>query len=201
MSAATQAAVPRPPADPEPAGRPRRTWGPADWCTVVRVPLAAAFVLFEDPHVRLAVLTAAGISDVLDGIVARRAGPSRVGPWLDPVVDKAFTLSAFFAVAATGGAQVLGGWEIAGVLLRDLGVVGGIIATRLVLRRTVTIPARVSGKCVTVLQFATLTAILVAWPAVRPLAWATAAASVWAIADYSREGFRRLRAVPPRTPR
>lgn len=185
MTAATRA-------EDVPAARPPRLWGPADLLTCVRLPLAAAFVLLDDPHVRLAILAVAGASDVLDGMVARRVGPSRAGAILDPVVDKVFTLSAVFAVVATPGALILGAWEIAGLLLRDLGVVGGFVATHFIFRRRVTIPARVSGKCVTVLQFATLAAILLAWPAARWCAWAAAAASVWTIADYAREGWRRV---------
>lgn len=176
-----------------PVARPPKLWGPADLLTLVRLPLAAAFVLMDDAHVRLAILAVAGVSDVLDGIVARRVGPSRAGAVLDPVVDKIFTLSAVFAVVAMPGALILGGWEIAGLLLRDLGVVGGFVATHFVFRRRVTLPARLSGKCVTVLQFATLAAILLAWPAARPIAWATAAVSVWSILDYTRQILNRVR--------
>src|SRR6185295_3489677 len=113
-----------------------------------------------------------GISDVLDGIVARRYGSSRIGAVLDPIADKLFTLSAIFAVVATPGAMRLGVIEFVGLLLRDLGVVGGFVATHFVVRRPVTVPARFAGKCVTFLQFATLAAILLAWPGTRWIAWA-----------------------------
>ena len=89
--------------------------------------------------------------------------------------------------------MIPGGWELAGLLLRDLGAVGGFVATHFVFRRRVTLPARLSGKCVTVLQFATLAAILLAWPAARPIAWATAAVSVWSILDYTRQILNRVR--------
>lgn len=170
----------------------RRAWSVADTVTILRVPLAAAFVLDEHAWHRFAILAAAGATDVLDGWLARRFGSSRAGPVLDPVVDKAFTITAVVAVATTPAGIALNGWEIAGVLLRDLAVLGGFCAAAWLARR-VAIPARVSGKVVTVLQFATLSAILLEWTGVRPLAWTTAAASLWAVIDYARIGVRQLR--------
>lgn len=170
----------------------RKTWGPADALTALRIPLAVAFVVVPDTSARLAILAAAGLSDVLDGIVARRLGPSRVGAVLDPVVDKVFMLAAVFTVVSTRAGIGLHWWEIAGVLLRDLGVFGGFVAT-LFLRRNVTIPARASGKIVSVLQFATVAAVLLERHEMRPLAWVTAAASVWAILDYGVVGVRMVR--------
>ena len=172
--------------------RPRRNWGPADLLTAARIPLAAAFVFVPDSGTRLAILAAAGLSDVLDGIVARRLGPSRIGAVLDPVVDKIFMFAAVLTVVSTKAGIGLRWWEIAGVLLRDLAVFGGFVAT-MFLHRRVTIPARVSGKVVSVLQFATVAAVLLERHEMRPLAWATAAASLWAIADYAVAGVRIVR--------
>jgi phosphatidylglycerophosphate synthase len=160
--------------------------------TVLRLPLAAAFVLDEDPWHRFAILAVAGATDVLDGVVARRFGGSRAGPVLDPVVDKLFTVTAILAVVTTRVGETLSGWEFAGVMLRDLAVLGGFVAAAW-LRRRVTIPARISGKVVTVMQFATLTAILLEWHHVRHLAWTTAVVSLWAVIDYARIGVRQLR--------
>lgn len=178
---------------PDRDGRPRRAWGPADALTALRLPLAVVFVAVPDAQVRLAVLLAAGGSDVLDGIVARRLGPSRIGAVLDPVVDKVFMLAAVLSVVTTHGALFLRGWEIAGLLLRDLAVTGAVLVVLLRRRRRVTLPARLSGKSVSVLQFVAVAAILLESPYTRPCAWAVAAASLWAIADYARIGVRVLR--------
>lgn len=177
--------------------RPRRTWGPADLLTALRIPCAVAFVLVEDAHARLAILAVAGISDVLDGIVARRLGPSRIGEVLDPIVDKIFMLAAVLTVVTTKTGVRLGGWEVVGLLLRDLAVTGLALAALVRLRRRVTVPARLSGKLVSVMQFATVAAILLDSAAARPLAWATAAASVWSIVDYARIGIPLARASGP----
>ncbi|MCE9636013.1 MAG: CDP-alcohol phosphatidyltransferase family protein [Planctomycetes bacterium] len=181
--------------DGAPARRPKN-WGPADVLTALRIPLAIAFVVVPDTTARLVILAAAGLSDVLDGIVARRCGPSRIGAVLDPVVDKVFMLAAVLTVVSTRAGIGLRWWEISGVLLRDLAVFGGFIAT-LFMHRNVTIPARSSGKVVSVLQFATVAAVLLERHEMRPLAWVTAAVSIWAIVDYAVAGVRIVRSGTP----
>lgn len=173
----------------------RRLWGPADALSALRIPLAVAFPLWDHDLGRLLLVAVAGLSDVLDGPLARRTGPSRAGAILDPVADKAFTVSAFVTIAAEHAGKTIGAWELAAVLLRDLAAIGGLV-TLLVLRRPMTIPARWSGKLATVFQFATLAAVLVESPATRALVVLTAVVSVVAVADYAREALRRIRASP-----
>ena len=173
--------------------RARRLWGPADLLSALRFPLAAAFPLWDDVTGRLVLVAAAGLSDVLDGPVARRWGPSRAGAVLDPIADKAFTVSAFVTIAVEHAGRTIGAWELAAVLLRDLAAIAGILAL-LALRRPITIPARWSGKAATVCQFATLAAVLIGLPWTRPLVILTAVVSVVSVLDYGREALRRLRA-------
>ena len=175
--------------------RARRLWGPADLLSALRFPLAVAFPLWDDDAGRLLLVGVAGISDVLDGPVARRFGASRAGVVLDPVADKAFTVSAFVTIAVEHAGRTIGAWELAAVLLRDLAAIAGLL-TLLALRRPMTIPARWSGKAATVFQFVTLVAVLVESPATRALVIATAVVAVVAVADYGREALRRLRAPP-----
>ena len=78
-------------------------------------------------------------------------------------------------------------FEIAGVLLRDI-VAFFAFLTTVVLGRPTTLPARAGGKVVTVAQLLTLGAFLTGSDLVRPLAWATGAMSLYAIADYARVG-------------
>lgn len=153
-----------------------------DLLTVSRIPLAAAFAIAQGPWTRLAILTAAATSDLLDGIWARRVGGSRAGVVLDPIADKAFIVTAFVVVAISGDLAVL---EVLGVLLRDILATLGFVATW-ILRRPTTLPARAGGKAVTVGQLLTLMAWVVGSDLTQPLAWGTAAISVYAVADYSR---------------
>lgn len=167
-------------------GQGRRLVQPPDLLTALRVPLAAAFVLADDTGVRLGIVLVAAASDVADGIWARRLGGSRIGVVLDPVCDKLFMLAAFSVVFGSGALSI---WEILGVLVRDLVAAVGFVAS-VVLRRPTTLPARAGGKAVTVGQVLTLVAFLAESPLMRPLAWATAAMAVYAIADYGRLAWR-----------
>jgi phosphatidylglycerophosphate synthase len=171
----------------------RRLWGPADWLSALRIPLAFAFPLWDDAAGRLLLVVLAGVSDVLDGPVARRVGPSRAGAVLDPVADKAFTVSAFVTIALEHAGKSIGALELAAVLLRDIAAIGGLLAVLLLRRRPVTVPARRSGKAATVCQFATLAAVLLGSDLARPLVLLTAAVSVVAVVDYGRQGLLRLR--------
>jgi hypothetical protein len=52
------------------------------------------------------------------------------------------------------------------------------------LRHPTTLPARAGGKAVTVCQILALLAFVTGSDLLRPLAWATAAISLYAVADY-----------------
>ena len=158
-----------------------------DGLTALRVPLAIAFPFVHRPVMQLAVVVVVAASDVLDGMLARRVGSSRVGAVLDPVADKVFMTSAFVTVGARG---VLTPLEVLGVLSRDILAVVGFLGTWL-LRRPAALPARTAGKAVTVAQMVTLCAAILVSPLVRPLAWATAVAGLYAAWDYGRAVGRR----------
>lgn len=74
----------------------------------------------------LALAVLAGISDGLDGWLARRHGwTSRLGSLLDPIADKAMLGLAIFGLWLVG---MLPGWILGVVLVRDLVVVAGAAA-------------------------------------------------------------------------
>ena len=151
-----------------------------DLLTMSRIPLAIVFLLVESSIVRFVVLVLVVVTDIGDGIWARRIGGSRAGAVLDPVADKLFMLAAFIVVFRTG---VLSPWEVLGVLLRDITALFSFIGVSM-LGRPKTFPARAGGKAVTVCQALTLLAFLAESELLRPLAWATAAISLYAIWDY-----------------
>jgi len=167
----------------------RTWWSPADVLTVVRVPLAIAFVLIGDAGWRIVILAIAAVTDFADGLVARRWGGSRLGTFLDPVADKLFMACAFGVVLVSGALSPL---EILGVLARDVAAAIAFVATVL-LRRPAAIPARLGGKAVTICQLLTIFAFLAGSALLRPLAWATAAVALYAIWDYQRVARRDQR--------
>ncbi|HKV73777.1 MAG TPA: CDP-alcohol phosphatidyltransferase family protein [Gemmatimonadales bacterium] len=161
----------------------------ADALTLIRLPLAAGFVIFPETEVRLVILVVAGVTDLLDGFIARRFGGSRLGAFLDPVTDKLFMAAAFGVVAFSGR---LAWYEIAGVLARDAVATIAFVVTAFSGRPSA-IPARLGGKAVTVCQMLTLLAFLAESPFLRQLAWATGAIALYAIWDYSHAAARSRR--------
>ena len=168
-------------------GQARPLYRAPDVLTALRIPLAFAFLGFQNDAVRLAIVVVAGLTDVVDGMWARRLGGSRVGAFLDPLCDKVFMAAGFYVVFRSGLLQPL---EIVGVLLRDIvAVVGYAVVT--LLRRPTFLPARAGGKAVTFCQLLTIGAAVIMPEIVRPLAWATVAISLYAITDYSRVAWRK----------
>lgn len=86
------------------------------------VPLAVWLVL----HQRLAdafwIFVAAGISDAVDGWLARRWGGSSVGAVLDPLADKALMIGMYVTLAVV---KALPDWLAILVVFRDVVIVGG----------------------------------------------------------------------------
>ena len=91
-------------------------------------------------------------------------GSSAYGPVLDPIADKVFMAAAVGVVAFSGR---LAPYEIVGVLLRDIVATVAFVAT-FFSNQPRAIPARWSGKAVTVAQILTLVAFLLNSPYLRP---------------------------------
>lgn len=160
---------------------------PPDILTALRIPLSVGFLLADGSGLRFGILAMVAASDMADGWWARRIGGSRLGVALDPVCDKLFVAVAFYVVARSGALSLV---EILGVLLRDLTAAVAFVVT-LVRRHPTTLPARAGGKAVTICQLLALVAFLAGSELLRPLAWATAAISLYAIYDYSRAALHR----------
>ena len=160
----------------------RAWWSAADVLSLLRIPLAGAFLVVPDSDWRLAIVAAAAVTDLLDGPLARRLGSSPFGAVLDPIADKLFMAAAVGVVAFSGRLEV---YEIVGVLLRDI-VATVAFAGTLISHQPRAIPARSSGKAVTVAQILTLIAFLIDSPYLRPIAWATTLIAIIAIWDYYR---------------
>jgi cardiolipin synthase len=103
---------------------------PSNQITLLRlvfVPVFAILVLEQHYRAALAVLTAAALSDVLDGTVARlMKQESALGVALDPIADKILMTTGYLTLAFRG---VLPWWLTIVVLSRDV----AILATALVI--------------------------------------------------------------------
>lgn len=82
----------------------------------------------------LVALSMSGVSDWLDGYVARKTGgESRWGPWLDAIGDRTAQLSAvaFFALVEGPAFPTVPLWFVAVVVARDLLIGGGALVLHL----------------------------------------------------------------------
>lgn len=87
------------------------------------VPLAVWLVIQRETGLAFGLFALAGVSDAVDGWLARRRGGSALGAMLDPLADKALLVCMFVTLAAIG---VLPSWIAILVVFRDLVIVGGI---------------------------------------------------------------------------
>jgi cardiolipin synthase len=120
------------------------------------VPLAVWLVLRQDLSLAFWLFLAAGVSDAIDGWLARRGSSSVIGAILDPVADKALLVSMYVTLAAVGE---LPPWLAILVVFRDLVIVGGILCLSFIGVRVAIKPLRIS-KFNTVLQITLVALVL-----------------------------------------
>lgn len=91
------------------------------------VPVAAWLVLHHHWGAAFAVSAVAGLSDALDGWLARRNGPTTLGAMLDPLADKAMVAALFITLAMVG---LLPDWIAMLAVFRDAAILSGIALLR-----------------------------------------------------------------------
>ena len=102
---------------------------PANQLTLLRMLLIPAFViLVVYGHLgwALVVFATAGITDGLDGLIARRSGQrTRLGAWLDPMADKLLLVTTFVVLTlpGLGLANRLPIWLTVLIISRDVVIV------------------------------------------------------------------------------
>jgi cardiolipin synthase len=138
----------------------------ANQLTMLRMALVPAFVLLALDRQftwALVVFVVAGLTDALDGYVARHANQStRLGAMLDPVADKLLAGSAY--VVLTWSSVVtcaLPVWLTVTLLFRDAMLVVGVVVVHLTVGPHEFAPSRL-GKVSTALNLATGAAVLAA---------------------------------------
>lgn len=110
---------------------------------LVAVPAVVLLLLDGAFGWAFAVFVVAGISDGVDGAIARHVPgqSSELGRFLDPIADKALLVSIFIVMAATGHAPL---WLAVLVVSRDVLIVGGIIVSWLVCKPVPIVPLLIS---------------------------------------------------------
>lgn len=168
-------------------------------------PLAVSTILRYDYEQALGVFALAGITDALDGHLARKYGwRTAAGAWLDPVADKVLLVSVYLALGAASG---LPRWLVAMVVGRDVLILLASGAIMLATGRRSFQPS-LWGKISTIFQMTTAVAVIAGgvfpvsqlrWLA-AVLVWVTAASTLWSGAHYGWVGARMLRAPSGSSP-
>lgn len=92
---------------------------------ILLVPVAVELILEGRLFWAFWVFVLAGVTDALDGLLARLLDArTKLGSYLDPVADKALLVSVYVALGVTGG---LPSWIVTLVVFRDLLIIGGAL--------------------------------------------------------------------------
>lgn len=176
--------------------------------TGLRILLVAPFLwlLLEERYAAaLALFVIAGVSDGLDGFLAKYYGwTSELGGLLDPVADKLLLMGAILAL---GWLNELPAWLVALVVARDLVIVGGAAAYHLRVERFHAAPLMIS-KLNTLTQLVLVGAVIVHYGLTPLPAWLltggiylTALTTVWSGAAYVWRWGRLARRKARRSPK
>lgn len=145
------------------------------------VPLAVWLVLQQWMEAAFCLFVLAGLSDAVDGWLARRqGGGNKIGAVLDPIADKALMVSMYITLAAI---HVLPDWLAILIVFRDVLIVGGVIMLFLLGHPPAMHPLAIS-KLNTVLQIALVAfALLLSFAHVVPakLAGLMLDGLIWAV--------------------
>ena len=155
---------------------------------IVMVPPILWLLLEREFGWALLVFFVAGVSDGLDGLLAKKFDwTSRLGALLDPIADKLLLMSCYITLAWLGLLPV---WLVGLVLLRDLVIVIGATFYHFRIEKLQAAPTLVS-KLNTLLQILLVLLVIVsqsqAWrvePWMKFMIGAVAASTLWSGADY-----------------
>jgi cardiolipin synthase (CMP-forming) len=152
--------------------------------TLLRILLTPLFIILLLRHLYpqgLLVFALAGISDALDGFIARYFNQrTRLGAYLDPLADKLLLVSALVCLAVL---KVLPAWLAVIVITRDVIIVLGI-AILTITEMPYEVEPSIVSKCTTTVQLLTIAAILLHQSfgllsaALTPLYWITACLTI-----------------------
>jgi cardiolipin synthase len=120
------------------------------------VPVTVWLLLQQRTAIVFFLFVLAGLSDAIDGWLARRRGPSALGAVLDPVADKALLVTMYVTLAAV---NLLPDWLAILVVFRDVVIVGGVLLLA-VLGQPVQIRPLLVSKLNTTLQIVLVALVL-----------------------------------------
>ncbi|HZQ12080.1 MAG TPA: CDP-alcohol phosphatidyltransferase family protein [Pseudolabrys sp.] len=97
---------------------------------ILLVPIVVWAIYSGAMWVAFVLFLAAGVSDAVDGFLAKRFGmASELGAYLDPLADKALIVSIYVTL---GIKTIIPGWLVILVVSRDIMIVGAVVLSRLI---------------------------------------------------------------------
>ncbi|QRG04809.1 CDP-alcohol phosphatidyltransferase family protein [Xanthobacter dioxanivorans] len=118
---------------------------------ILLVPLVVWAIASGEPLIAFWLFLAAGISDALDGFIAKRFHlQTELGSYLDPVADKALLISIYVSLAVAG---LIPRWVAIAVVSRDVMIIGAVVLS-LVMAKPVAMSPLLVSKVNTAIQIA-----------------------------------------------
>jgi cardiolipin synthase len=156
------------------------------------VPIFIYLILTDRLHAATVVFIAAGVTDAVDGFIARAFKQrTEFGANMDPLADKLLLSGAFIVLTIKGFVPL---WLCAPVIIRDFILLAGVMMLRGSGRKVVIAPS-IFGKLTTFLQILTVVYALVfshrtGDMAFLSIAALTAGVTVYTGIDYARREFK-----------
>src|SRR5207253_955386 len=120
---------------------------------IILIPFFVGFLIYGHYGLALLTLIVAGITDILDGVIARMANQrTKLGAYLDPLADKLLLTSAFVTLSVLHLVPV---WVAIVVVSRDLVIVAGTLLLHVTQTPIEVVPTAL-GKGTTLAQLAYL---------------------------------------------
>lgn len=125
---------------------------------ILSIPVFVIFLLYDRFFVALLIFIGAGITDGLDGLIARVFNQkTTIGAYLDPIADKLMLITSFIVLAIL---RIIPGWLTVIVISRDVIILLGVLLLQLTSHKVEIKPIFI-GKASTVMQLVTIAWALV----------------------------------------
>lgn len=162
---------------------------------ILAVPLFLSLLVEGEHDWALAVFVLAGITDGIDGMIARMwRQRTELGAHMDPLADKLLVVSAFIALAIMG---LVPRPLMIVVITRDVVILGGFLLTAALVGKSMEMKPSLSGKLTTFTQLLSVTLVLVdnsAWAEI-PQLWLNIVFVATGIASFVSGGGYVLRGM------
>jgi cardiolipin synthase len=172
---------------------------------IMCVPLFLSLLTSGDYRFALLVFVLAGITDSLDGLLARLTNArTQLGAHLDPAADKLLLISTYIALGILGDVPLQ---LMILVIVRDVVILGGFLLSGAVVGHYMEMAPSIWGKATTFLQLLAVVGVLMTragWPplsgtGLMVLFFLTGLATIVSGADYVLRGIRWYQAGPTPT--